>query len=155
MAVKTQGTKLYIIDPADESILAIDCATSIDGITAAREQIETTCLEDQARTYEAGLATPGTMNVSINYDPTNASHERLHELYTEGLKFNAAIGWSDGTAAPTADSAGNFELPLTRSFLVLLNTFVADFPFDFSQNSVVSSNVSMQLSGFPTLYPKA
>lgn len=158
MSVKTQGTQLYIIDPdasGGPAVLTIECATTIDGITAARDQIETTCLESQARSYEAGLAAPGAMSVTINYDPENESHVRLHELYTAGTKFDAAIGWSDGTAAPTIDTSNDFVLPTTRTFLVMLDSFVQDFPFSFALNTVVTSALSIQLSGFPTIFPKA
>lgn len=158
MSIKTQGTQLYILDPeatGGPEVLVIECATSIDGISAAREQIEDTCLEDQARSYVPGLATPGTMTLAINYDDSNPSHLRLHELYTEGLKFDATIGFSNGTAAPTVDTDGEFELPTTRSWLTLLDTYVSDFPFSFAQNSVVQSSLTLQLSGFPIPQKKA
>lgn len=157
MAIKTQGTQVYIIDPTASGgpqILNIGCATSLTGLSASRDQLDTTCLEDQARTFEPGLANPGNGSLSINYDPTNASHVRLHELFVAGTKFDMAVGWSDGTVAPTLDSANEFDLPTTRTWLVGLDTFVSDFPFDFSQNAVVTSGVTLQLSGFPTVYPK-
>jgi hypothetical protein len=157
MSVKTQGTQLYVLDvgtSASPEVLAIQCSTSIDGIGAARDQIETTCLESDARTYDAGLPTPGTMTVAINYDPANASHVRLHELYVAGTKFEAAIGWGDGTSAPTVGSDGMLDLPTDRTFIVMNDTFVSDFPFSFALNAVVVSNVTFQLSGFPTVYPK-
>ena len=158
MSVKTQGTQLYIIDPeatGGPEVLVIECATSIDGISAGRDQIEVTCLEDQARSYEPGLATPGSATVAINTDPQNPSHVRLHELFVSGTKFDMAIGWADGTAAPTLDTNDEFVLPTTRTFLVALQSYVSDYPFNFAQNAVVASSVTFQLSGFPTLYPKA
>jgi len=158
MALKTQGSQLYIIDPdasGGPEILTVECATSITGISASRDQIETTCLESPARTYEAGLAAPGSMSVTVSFDPTNESHVRLHELYTAGTKFDAALGLSDGTAAPTLDTDGEFVLPTTRSWLLMLDTFVQDYPFDLALNTVITSNMSLQLSGFPTVFPKA
>lgn len=152
MAKKTQGTELWFIDPADDSLVKVGCVTSITGLTAARDQIETTCLEDQARSYEAGLATPGQAQFGINFDPSDESHVRLHELYVSGETLNFALGWSDGTEAPTNDTS-EFVLPTTRSWIEF-GGFIADLPFDFSQNSVVASTVSVQVSGFPTLTPK-
>lgn len=101
MAIKTQGTHLYAIDPADDSVLTVGCVTSIDGIDTTLEQIETTCLDSPARTYLAGLATPGAATFGINVDPSDPSHIRLHELKVSGAVLEWAIGWSDGTAAPT------------------------------------------------------
>lgn len=154
MAVKTQGTQLYVIDPYDDSVITVGCVTSITGITAARDQIETTCLDSAARTYVAGMATPGTATFSINFDPSDESHVRLHELYVAGDDLQLALGWSDGTAAPTVDSVGDFVLPTTRTWITF-GGFIADLPFDFSLNAVVSSSVSVQVSGFPTVTGKA
>lgn len=158
MAVKTQGTQLYIIDPdptAGPEVLVIECATSIDGVGGSREQIETTCLEDIARSYEAGLVTPETVTVSINADPSSPSHIRLHELYAAGTKFDMAIAWGDGTAAPTLDTAGDFNFPTTRSYILAEEAYVSNFPFNFALNSVVTSAVTFQLSGLPVWFAKA
>ncbi len=158
MAIKTQGTQLYIIDPdatPGSEILVIDCATSIDGVGGSRDQIETTCLEDIARTYEAGLVTPETVTVTINADPDSPSHLRLHELYVAGTKFDAAIAWGDGTAPPTVDTAGEFDFPTTRSFIAISETYVSNFPFNFALNAVVTSAVTLQLSGLPIWFAKA
>lgn len=152
MAKKTQGTELWFIDPTGDVLTKVGCVTSITGLTAARDQIETTCLEDQARSYEAGLATPGQAQFGINFDPSDASHVRLHELYVLGENLEFALGWSDGVAPPTNDTS-DFVLPSTRSW-IRFGGFIADLPFDFSQNAVVASTVSVQVSGFPTLTPK-
>ena len=154
MAVKTQGSNLYFIDPYDDTVTKVGCVTSITGINAARDQIEVTCLDSAARVYEAGLGAPGAATFGINFDPTDASHVRLHEIYVEGTKIEWALGWSDGTAAPTADSDGEFVTPSTRSFITF-NGYISDLPFDFSLNAVVSSSVSVQVSDFPHLASKA
>lgn len=154
MAVKTQGTDLYVIDPADNSLIEVGCVTSIDGIDTALDQIETTCLSGSARTYLAGLATPGTATFGINVDPSDASHVRLHQLKIAGTTLSWALGWSDGTADPTVDTASNFNLPTTRSWITF-EGFMNSFPFSFQQNSVVQSTVGIQVSGEPVLVPKA
>lgn len=153
MAVKTQGSELFFIDPDSFAVVKVGCVTTLTGLTAARDQIETTCLDSAARTYEAGMATPGQAQFTINFDPSDDSHTRLHELYVEGTKMDFALGWSDGTALPTSDSTA-FTTPDTRSW-ILFNGFVSDLPFDFALNTVVTSNVSIQVSDFPTLVAKA
>jgi hypothetical protein len=154
MAKKTQGTQLYVIDPDDLSLITVGCVTTISGITATRDQIETTCLDSPARTYEAGMAAPGAATFGINFDPDDDSHVRLHELYVAGTKLDWAIGWSDGTAAPSSQSTDGFALPTTRTW-IQFEGFISDLPFDFSLNAVVTSSVSVQVSGFPTLTKKA
>jgi hypothetical protein len=153
LAKKTQGTQLYVADPATDTLITVGCVTNITGITATRDQIETTCLDSTARTYVAGLAAPGAATFTINFDPTDASHPRLHELYVSGDTLEFALGWSDGTAAPTVDTNGTFNLPTTRTWIAF-DGFITDLPFDFALNTVVTSNVSVQVSGFPTLTEK-
>lgn len=153
MAILTQGTQLYFVDPADNSIVEVDCATTITGITAARSQIDVTCLNGTSMQYEPGMPDPGQASVGINFDPSEPSHVRLHELYVAGTKVNWAVGWSDGTAAPTANSAGELVLATSRTW-VDWNGYISDLPFDFAINAVVASTMTIQLSDFPTLTPK-
>jgi hypothetical protein len=154
MAVKTQGSDLYFIDPYDDSVNKVGCVTSISGINAARDQIEVTCLDSAARLYEAGLGAPGAATFGINFDPADDSHVRLHELYVAGDKMNWALGWSDGTAPPTADSDGEVVAAAARSWITF-NGYISDLPFDFALNAVVASSVSVQVSDFPVLVPKS
>jgi hypothetical protein len=154
MAIETQGTTLYTIDPDTETLIEVGCVTSIDGIDTSIEQIETTCLEDTARTYVSGLATPGAATFGINFDPSDTTHVRLHELKTAGTTLVWALGMSDGTADPTVDSGGTFDLATSRSW-IRFDGFMSSFPFSFQQNSVVQSTVGIQISGDPQLFEKA
>ncbi len=154
MSVLTQGTKIYALVPpasgtGSHTVMQIECATAFNPGGSPKEQIEDTCLEDGERSYKPGLRTPGQASLTVNADPANASHIRLHQLAeTNGdTTMKWAVGWSDGTAAPTVNTAGDdFELPKTRTWFVFQG-YVADFPFDFAANSVVSTAVSIQRSG--------
>ena len=121
MSIKTQGTDLYGIDPVLGTVIFVSCVTSIDGIDSTLDQIETTCLGDDAREYEAGLATPGTGSFGINTDSRDQVHVRLHEIKRLGLKMNWAVGWSDGRIdgvgiPPTVGVAGQIAaLSLTNA----------------------------------------
>lgn len=150
MAQKTQGTMLYVIDPVGNEVLEVGCITNISGLDATLEQIETTCLSETARTYVAGLATPGTATFTINADSEDESHIRLHQLKKSGDNLQWAIGWSDGTVPPTVDVGPpvGFTLPTTRSWITF-EGFMNAFSFDFSQNAVVTSNIGIQISGDP------
>lgn len=155
MAIKTQGTRLFTVDPANDTVIAVGCITSLDGIDTTQEQIETTCLEALARTYEAGLATPGQASFGINFDPQDATHTRLHELKKQGTTLPWAVGFSDGVEVlPTVDSAGNFELGTGRSW-IKFEGFMTSFPFNFALNSVLQSTVAIQISGDPDLFKKS
>lgn len=158
MSKLTKGTVIYFLDPADDSVTAIDCATNFNPGGNPKAQIEDTCLESDVRTYKPGLATPGQATITINADPTNASHIRLFELATSNIEseqsLQFAVGWSDGTAPPTADTAGHMNLPNTRTWFTFTG-YVSDFPFDFALNSVVTSQVTVQRSGAGNWIAKA
>lgn len=150
MAQKTQGTDLYAVDPLTGDLLEVGCVTTINGVDTTVEQVEITCLADQARRYMAGLATPGAATFGINFDPADPSHVRLHQLKVLGETLEWAIGFADDDADPTVDSAGEFTLPTTRSWLTF-EGFMNSYPFNFEGNSVVQSTVGIQISGEPEL----
>lgn len=107
MAILTQGTQIYalvptVADPAVLEVIEIECATAFEPGGNPADQIETTCLSNKVRTYLRGLRTPGQASLTVNADPRNASHVRLHELSEDDTIESVAwaVGWSDGTAAP-------------------------------------------------------
>lgn len=158
MSMLTQGSKLYVIDPENDTVLPIDCVTNFNPGGNPADQIEDTCMEDTSgtRTYKRGLRTPGQAAITINADSRIASHVRLFEL-SQGIDdtiLRWALGWSDGTAAPTVGTDGDFDLPDTRTWFTF-GGYVADFPFDFALNALVSSAVSVQRSGPGQWVPKA
>lgn len=153
MASKTQGVVLYTVDPEDDSLLIVGCVTAIDGIDTTIPQLDTTCLSSPARTYVAGLAEPGAASFTINFDPADASHVRLHELKVAGTTLPWAIGFSDGTAPPTTDTDGDLVLPATRSW-ISFDGFMNSYPFSAALNSVWTSTVGIQISGEPVVTPK-
>lgn len=154
MSILTQGTQVYALVPPTTgtgplTVMEVECATAFNPGGSPKEQIEDTCLSSNERTYKPGLRTPGQASLTINADPNSASHIRLHQLSEANgdttLKW--AVGWSDGTAAPTVNTEGDdFELPDSRTWFVF-EGYVADFPFDFAANAVVSTAVSIQRSG--------
>lgn len=159
MPIKAQQTDLFTIDPATGTLLDVGCITSLDGIDTAIDQIETTCLNDTARTYAAGLATPGKATFGLQFDPSTPAHVRLHQLKTAGTALHWVIGFSDGPdVLPTVgtDSSGDdeFILPATRSWLTF-EGYMDSYPFTFGLNAMVTSTVGIQVSGEPVLLPKS
>lgn len=151
MSKLTQGTKVYFIDNSGEteSVVAINCATSVNPGGAPADQVEDTCLEDFERSYKPGLRTPGQATIGLAADPDDDGHLTLFEMSQANppKETQFAVGWSDGTDEPTIDAqAGGFDLPATRTWFVF-SGYVSDFPFDFQQNSVVDSQITIQRSG--------
>ena len=155
--MRTAGTELFFLDPDDCSVVQVGCPTSITGLDSTIDQLETTCLEDTARTYEAGLATPGTASFTLNLDPQDDSHRRLLELKSSGELLRWVIGFPDGvgtdpTGAVGSDAECAFNLPTTRTWLEF-DGFVNSYAFDFSLNASITATVGIQVSGDPVLTP--
>jgi hypothetical protein len=155
MSILAQGTQVYalvpsVADPAVFEVFEVECATAFSPGGNPADQIETTCLSEAVRSYMRGLRTPGQATLSLNADPRNASHVRLHQLSEddsiENIKW--AVGWSDGKGiAPTVDAdEEDFVLPTTRTWYVF-DGYVSDFPFDFGANTVVTTAATIQRSG--------
>lgn len=153
MAVKTQGTQLFAIDPADCSVITVECTTGLTGLGAPREQIETTCLDADVRTYVGGLATPGQLTVGLNFDPSIASHYRLYEMWRDNVDFKFAIGLGPETDVPTTSSGCDFDYPTTRTFIEA-EGYIVDFPLEIALNAVITSSIPFQLSGEYTIFRK-
>jgi Phage tail tube, TTP, lambda-like len=154
MAMVTQGTELYFIDPEGDVVTKVGCPTNINGLTSPRTQIPTTCLDSLEGESLGGLPEPGEVTITLNFDPTDPTHVRLFELRSEAPPpvLEWVVGMSDGTGvAPTNDSS-DWILGTGRSWLEF-SGYVADFPLDISLNSVYVSTMAIQRSGAMTLTP--
>lgn len=154
MSIKTKGTRLYVLDPRNDQITVIDCPKGITGLGLSTPQLDETCLESEAQEFGPGMPAPGTVSVTLDFDTAKASHMLLVDLVRNQVTAKWAIGFSDGTAAPTVDTAGDFELADTRSWITF-SAYVADLPFDFALNANINSTVSLQMSGIYEVIPKA
>jgi hypothetical protein len=153
MSKLTKGTHVFFIDPEDGSVIRVKGVTAFNPGSTPADQVETTDLEETvARRYKKGLITPGQASATVQADSAESSHMRLHQLHQlsggdddNGPVIHWAVGWSDGTEAPTADSDG-FVLPTTRTWFTF-DGYVSDFPFDFQLNAVVATALTIQRSG--------
>ena len=157
--MKTQGTHFYFIDPeatGGAEVVKVNCAISLDGFGGARDQLENTCLEETtAKTYEPGLITPSQATLELNFEPGDETHNRIFELYRDGIRLEMAVGCSDGTADPTVGSDDLFDFPTSRSYIALSDSYFSDFQLSFATNSLVKATATIQQSGLATLVRKA
>jgi len=162
MSMLTQGTQVYaLVPPASgtgaNTVLEIEGLITFNPGGTPADQIETTTLKDKARTYKKGLRTPGNASGTVQADPNIPGHVRLAQLAAADgdttLKW--AIGFSDGTAAPTVASGGSdFTLPTSRTWFTF-DGYVSDFPFDFATNTVVTTALAIQRTGAGAWQPKS
>jgi hypothetical protein len=151
MAILTKGTEIFILDPRTppfgSAVTKLQCPKSITGLGITTPQIDTTCLDSTAQEFQPGMPSPGAATIGLDFDPTYESHMLIEDLNQDQITATWAIGWSDGTAAPTGpDSQGDFILPTTRTWTVFKG-YVADLPMDFAVNSTVQSSFTVQQSG--------
>lgn len=150
MAVKTQGTELFVLNEtaSPSTIVEIGCPTTINPGGSAADQIETTCLGDTERTYESGLRTPAQETFDFVFDPADTSHRLLETLAASGEKVTWYVGLSDGTNAPTV-SGGQLVAATSRTgfkFTAAVQSVVYAIP----TNEVVRATVTLQRSGART-----
>ncbi len=153
MPVKTQGTQLYTVDPADNSLIKIPCVISLDSVGGAKSDIDITPLEEvYSKQSINGLEEPSDVPVTLNIDPAEASHRRLYELFEDGVSLPWTVGFSDGfDIDPVVDAeTGDITLATTRTW-ISFNGEIKAFPFNFQSNSVVQVPVSIKRSGKVTL----
>ncbi len=156
MSVKTQGTEAWIFIHKTKELIDIGCIDSISGIDGAVSQITTTCLRDLSSKSEGGLIEQGQAAIGIQFDPQNPDHMKMHQAYQNTQTFDVFIGFRYEDAAgivqvpgpaPTYDSvASKVEIPEERDW-ILFSGYFANWPFDFQQNDVVRSALTVQISG--------
>lgn len=166
MVMKTQGSDLYVLVPAegtgDPTILRVNCVTDVTAVGAGtKDQIETTCISElNDRTYVPGLSSPGAVTSTTNYDVNDASLDELLALREAGTTTQFYVGFVDGSLPGTDPDArprpivgvgGAVTFPPTRSF-VEFTGYVSEFGLDFAANNVVKSPISIQRSGSITIH---
>ena len=111
--IRTKGTRLYFATPTDASsqdadgitIKYVACATGIQGLGGAADQIDTTCLSSEEREYVQGMANPGQITVPFNVIPSAGSHQALFALKDSGDVISWMVAFSDAVAANTVPVA--------------------------------------------------
>jgi hypothetical protein len=151
MSVKTQGTKVYFVDPlttpGTPAVIELDCPTGVSGLGGAADQIEDTCLSETVdRSYVRGLGNPGQVSIPFNLDPSAASHQLLFDMKDAGEKVSWLACLSDGTNAATAIAAGVITPPTGRTSLGWIG-YIADVNIDIATNEIVRGTLTVQRSG--------
>ena len=114
MAILAQGTQIYALVPkvgnaSEFEVIEIECATAFNPGGNPADQVEVTCLSDSVRKSRLGLRTPGQASLTLNVDPRNPSHVRLHQISEDDSieSIRWVVGWSDGKdIKPTVGVAG-------------------------------------------------
>ena len=157
-SVKTQGSKLFVVDLLSSSIAAVvamECPTGITGLGGAADQIEDTCLDDTVdKSFVRGLGTPGTVSVPFILKPQAASQQFLWDLKDAGDTVPWMIDLSDGSAVPALDGEAFDEPPPTTRTFFKFDAYISDINIDIATNTVVKGTLTLQRSGAVVPYWK-
>lgn len=155
--LRTKGTRLYFATPTDASSQDADgitikyvlCATGVQGLGGAADQVDITCLDSAEREYVQGMANPGQVTVPFNMIPSAGSHQALLALQASGDVISWMIAFSDATTAGTVPVAVDSSQrlvsagPTTAEFL----GYVSDVTIDVQTNEIVRGSLVVQRSG--------
>ena len=157
--LKTQGTQLYKVATATT---AVEIGNIISGTppSPSSDELDITSLTSTAKEYLQGLRDYGEGTFELNWDPatvggTNPYHYALQTDFDAGTVREWMIGFSDGTATPTAPVASAFPTPPTTRTYLKFTGFIKSLQMQGSVNDVFKATLVVRCSGTPTLYQKA
>lgn len=148
--IKTQKTHIFYRTGA-ASTFAMARVQGVTGFTpsaGAPTPINVTDLDSDATENILGLQDNGTVAYAMNRLPWNDARAAAQNAFLEqlvGEERRYVIGYSDGTAPPTVDSAtGVITLPATRSYDQFLGSY-GGFSTAFAANDAarITANVSI------------
>lgn len=143
--IKSQGTDLYWASGPTAVTRAV-CITGISGLGGAKDQIETTCLDNtEDKTFTGGLGTPGQVTVPFNVHKNEISHEDLLALKESGEVVSWGIYSSDSNTAPTA--VASVMQTVTSRASAIFDGYVSDVTIDIAGNDIWKGTVTIQRSG--------
>ena len=149
--VRTQGTELFLCDPAaPTAVITMACPTGITGLGGAADQIDITCLNSAEREFARGFLNPGQLTVPFVLYPTDTSHQTLFDLKESGDTLAWMIGLSDGTTPPTAVAGALVAPASTARTTFAFSGYIADITLDMATNEVVRGTLLIQRSGAVT-----
>ena len=128
----TQGTAFRIsIDGV--AYTQMGCIESWDLASAARPEIDTTCLLDTAKTFKFGLKDNGTLSVEMIYDVDGAGQVLMEASYASEDAYYFEVEYSDN--AGTTGSIKTFQ------------GFVIGLGETGAKDDVIRQSVSIKISG--------
>ena len=156
--LKTQGTQLYKVATATT---AVEIGNIISGTppSPSSDELDIASLTSTAKEYLQGPRDYGEGTFELNWDPatvggTNPYHYALQVDFDAGTVREWMIGFSDGTATPTAPVASAFPTPPTTRTYLKFTGFIKSLQMQGGVNDVMKATLVVRCSGTPTLYQK-
>ena len=146
MALKTQGTELYILDPDDtgNEVIKVTKIMGGSGVGGEAGEIPATNLDSLALEFLTGLKDNGSITLNINYTPSEASHQKLNELFG-GDNVRFLICGSESNTQPSY-SASTYTIPTDRTTWDF-EAGVRGFSKDFESDNIWKATATLRVSG--------
>jgi hypothetical protein len=142
--LKSQKTELYYASAATTTS-KVAAITGIQGLGGARDQIDTTTLDDTDRTFEPGFGNPGQVTVTFNLKSDSTVHSALLALKDAGTTVSWGIYSAQTTTAPTA--VGSAMQTVVDRTSAIFDGYVADVNIDIAGNDIWKATMVIQRSG--------
>ena len=153
MALKTQGTEVFILDNTgtQEVVFKLSCPTGVTGLlSGSTDEIDTTCLDAQSRSFELGLSDQGELSVPFIFEPTDNGHRKLFDLVAAKKATEIMICCSEDDTVPTVNTSGSLVAPTGRTSFKF-SGLIKNPPLDFAGNEVVRGTMAVRVSGAITI----
>ena len=147
--MKTQGTHFFIkdISGSEPVVLKFACPTGVTGLNSGgADEIDTTCLDAQTKSFELGLFDGGELSIPFIFDPDENSHRAAFALSALKETTEACIALSDGTNPPTLDTSMMFVAPVGRTSFII-PALIKNVPIDIAGNEVVRGTLTIRVNG--------
>lgn len=143
--IKSQKTELFYAATAT-TVAKIVAVTSFTGLGGARDQIETTDLDNATdKSYTSGLGSPSPVTLNINLQKGELSHKALLDMKASGVESSWGIYSSDAATAPTA--LASVLQKVTGRVSAIFQGYVSDVNLDVSGNNIWKGTITLQRTG--------
>lgn len=160
--ILTKGSHVYFVDPlasGGPALQRLACVTAVELGGAPKNAIDDTCLDDTSVTKSVpGLGAPDEASFSVNLDGDKEGHYEIYNLSiadgSAALDTQFIVLLSDGTSAPTLNSAGVIVPPTDRSSFTYTG-YVTNCPPSIALNDSIKATISVQKTSVVTWTKKA
>lgn len=131
-ALEAQGVAIKIGNGASPEVFTtIAEVKSLNPFTGSAAEIDTTSLQETAKTFRMGLQDWGQVSMTLNFIPKNTQHAELIEAKRDRQTRNFQIELTDASPKTVYEFAA----------------YVTSAPLTMAVDAVVEANVTLRITG--------
>lgn len=144
--LRTQGTELWYVS-GPTTVAKVGNITAFGDFGKQANDLPTTNLDSTAVEKIPGLPDNGEASLTINLDPGSVAHRYLDLIAGASTRVEFLIGYSDGTAPPTAVASAIVAPAASARTSDKFLAGVKSFRKSVGTDSILSVNVALAISG--------